>query len=80
MIRIAILCAVLALAGCGSRGTLTQAEGQPLPPTPIFAATPPTPEEMLTAPPETAPDRVDDLISRPDRERPADPFDLPPTA
>ena len=79
MSRLLLIALALVLAGCGSRGTLTQAEGQPVPPTPVFAAAPPTPDEMLVMPPEAAPDRVDDLIRRPERERPSDPFDLPPT-
>jgi len=79
MSRLLLIALPLLLAGCGSRGTLTQAEGQPKPPTPVFASTPPTAEQMLVMPPEAAPARVDDLIRRPEQERPNDPFDLPPT-
>lgn len=79
MTRIPLMLALLALAACGSRGKLTQAEGQPMPPKPVFTAAPPTPEQMLVPPPEASPVRVDDLIRRPEQERPVDPFDLPPS-
>lgn len=79
MSRLPLIVLMAVLAGCGSRGTLTQAPGQPQPPAPAFAAAPPTPEQMLVIPPEAAPARVDDLIRRPEQERPSDPFDLPPT-
>lgn len=76
--KIAAIFLVLVLAACGSRGALQPRAGQAAPPAPRWAAEPPTPEQMLKPPPQAAPVRVDDLIRRPEQERPGDPFDLPP--
>ena len=74
--RLALL-ALLALTACGKQGKLT-----PVPPhrSPAKAAAmivPPTPEDMLKLPPQSAPNRVDDPIEK-SQERPDDRFNLPP--
>lgn len=76
--RAALLAATLLLAACGSRGALQPRQGQAVPPAPNWAPNPPSPEQMLQRPPQAAPQRVDDLIRRPEQQRPDDPFDLPP--
>lgn len=76
--KYALFCIAMLLAACGSRGTLQPRAGEAAPPAPRWASAPPTPEEMLTLPPQAQPNRVDDLIRRPEQERPADAFDLPP--
>ena len=73
-----LLALILLLAACGRKGELKPVAGQSLPPAPVWATASPTPLEMLTPPPEAAPDRVDDVIRRPERERVDDPFDPPP--
>jgi len=74
-----IAAALLTLAACGRKGTLHPAPGHTLPPATYGASAPATTEQALTPPPETAPQRVDDVIKRPEQERKDDPFDLPPT-
>ena len=68
---------MLLLAACGARQELRPAEGQDLPPTPLMAEAPPTPEELLDPPPIARPERVNELIRR-SEEREDDRFDLPP--
>jgi len=70
--------ALLLLAGCGHKGDLMPRQGNALPPAPYWAATPKPTPQMLERPADAAPLRVDDLIRRPEQERPRDPFDLPP--
>ena len=70
-------CALLALAACGKRDALRPPEGHSLPPKPATAAAKPTVDELLTPPPETRPNRSDDVLRR-SEERPDDRFDLPP--
>ena len=48
---IAMIAALTALAGCGSRETLQPEAGKSLPPKPAMAATVPTVDELLTPPP-----------------------------
>lgn len=79
MRRSATLLALAVLAGCGKQALLQPATGQSAPPAPVWAKAAPTPEEMLTPPPEAAPERVDDIIRRPEQERVDDPFDPPPS-
>ncbi len=68
--------AALALAGCGAKRNL-QPPGGKLPPKPAAAPAPRTFDQMMTPPPQAAPDRVNDPLSKSQR-RPADRFDLPP--
>lgn len=71
-----LLLACLALAACGKRGDLAPADGK-MPPAPVGASASPTIKQMLTPPPQAAPERVDDPIKR-SEERREDRFELPP--
>lgn len=66
-----------ALAACGSTGALKWPQGDPAPAL-LGANAPPTVEEMLTPPPQAAPERLDDPVKESEL-REDDPFDLPPT-
>ena len=67
----------LALSACGAREELAPVAGNPLPVKPLAAKATPTPEQLLTPPPQTRPARSDDLIES-SKERRSDEFDLPP--
>ncbi len=73
-----ITAALLALAGCGRKGTLKPAPGQSAPPTAYGMSAPATTDQALKPPPDAGPERIDDVIKRPEQERHDDPFDLPP--
>ena len=75
--RIALVAAVALLAGCGKMADLKPAPRQPLPVKPLMARTTPTPEQLLTPPPNAHPERVDELMKK-SVPRAQDPFDLPP--
>ena len=75
--RIAVVIAVMLLAGCGKIAPLKPAPGQSLPVKPLMARATPTAEQLLTPPTNARPERVDELIKRSEPRR-ADPFDLPP--
>ena len=77
-VRVIATLLLLLASGCGSKGALIAAEGRIVPPTPVATNSPPTPDEMLTLPPQGAPERADDPVRRP-TERGDDRFDLPPT-
>lgn len=77
MMRTTAIAALLLLAACGRRGDIEAAPGQELPPAPYGAEVRPTPAEMLTPPPQAAPERVDDPVKR-SEERREDRFELPP--
>lgn len=77
MKHLLIAAAALALAGCGARAPLQQAEGVPLPVAPYGATATPTPTDLLQPPPQTRPGRSDDLIESSTARR-SDEFDLPP--
>jgi hypothetical protein len=79
MRRLAVLNigAMLALASCGHVADLKPAAGERLPVKPLLARTTPTPEELLTRPPDARPDRIDELMKR-SQPRTQDPFELPP--
>ena len=76
-LRILLLSFAAALAGCGDVGPLRPAPGEPLPVKPAMATVTPTPEQLLTPPPNARPERVDELMKR-SQTRQADRFDLPP--
>jgi hypothetical protein len=75
--RIASVAAIALLAGCGRVADLKPAPGQPLPVKPLMARTTPTPEQLLTPPPNAHPERVDELVKK-SAPRAQDPFALPP--
>ena len=77
MKRAAVL-ALLLLAACGKQGQLTPVPPRTPPVAPVGATRPPTPEQMLVLPPQSAPERVDDPVSS-SQARPPDYFNLPPT-
>jgi len=68
---------VLALAGCGSAGSLRPPPGQSLPVKPALSQVTPTADDLLTPPTFAAPERIDELTRR-STPRKADRFDLPP--
>lgn len=70
--------ALLLLASCGKQGQLTPVPPQTLPPVPAAAAVPPTTDDMLRLPPQSAPNRVDNQVER-STVRPDDRFNLPPS-
>jgi len=72
-----IFAATVALAGCGQVSNLKPPPGKALPVKPPMARTTPTAKDLLTPPPQAAPNRVDELIQR-SLPRRSDPFDLPP--
>jgi hypothetical protein len=69
--------ALLALAGCGAREELAPPKGAALPVKPYSAQATPTPKQLLDPPPQTRPERSDNLIES-SKERRSDEFDLPP--
>lgn len=71
------IAAALLAAGCGSREPLRPPPGGALPPVPAQAARAPTTDELLTPPPVTRPERVEELLRR-SEPRQDDRFDLPP--
>ena len=75
--RVAIIGAMAGLAGCGQVAPLEPRAGQALPVKPLMARTTPTPEQLLTPPPNAHPERVDELMKK-SAPRAQDPFDLPP--
>ena len=70
------IAALLALAACGSKGSLAWPDGTP-PPKPLGAEQQATINDMLAPPPQAAPDRLDDPVKNAD-VRGEDEFDLPP--
>ena len=69
---------VLALAACGGRQVLKPQQGASLPPKPEFAATAPTPDQLMTPDDQARPQRHDELLLKSEKRR-DDKFDLPPT-
>lgn len=74
---ILIVAAVLAVAGCGRVADLEPAPGHHMPIKSELARDTPTYEQLMKAPPQARPDRVDELVKR-SEPRPNDPFELPP--
>lgn len=78
MKRVLLLAGVaLALSSCGARKELKPVGDKPLPVKPYAAMATPTPNKLLEAPPQTRPERSDNLIES-SKERRSDEFDLPP--
>ena len=77
MRRIALIIALVLIAGCGKRNDLTPRTGASLPVKPAAAQTKPSAKDLLTMPPQAKPNRVDDPLTK-SVERPDDPFHLPP--
>lgn len=75
--RFAILALPLALAACGDTAPLKPASGQSLPVKPALAKVTPDAEDLLRPTVMSAPERVDELVTR-SEAREADRFDLPP--
>ena len=75
--RLVLVSVVVLLAGCGKVADLKPAAGQPLPVKPAMAQATPTPEQLLTPPPNAHPERIDELMKK-STPREVDPFDLPP--
>jgi len=74
---IVIVAGALALAACGRVAPLKPAAGQSLPVKPAMAQKTPDADELLTAPTQARPERIDELMKR-SQPRSADRFDLPP--
>ena len=72
------LAMILALSACGGRQVLKPQRGASLPPKPEFAATVPTPDQLMTAEDQARPQRNDELLLKSEKRR-DDKFDLPPT-
>jgi hypothetical protein len=70
---------ILALSACGGRQVLKPQQGAGLPPKPEFAATVPTPDQLMNADDQARPQRNDELLLKSEKRR-DDKFDLPPTS
>jgi len=77
MKRLILALTTISLAACGKIAELEPPPGQPLPVRPLMANITPTAEDLLTLPPQAAPERIDELV-RKSVPRRADRFDLPP--
>jgi hypothetical protein len=75
--RFAILALPFAMTACGDTAPLRPAAGQSLPVKPALAQKTPDADDLLEATPMSAPQRVDELLTR-SRPRETDRFDLPP--
>jgi hypothetical protein len=78
MKTVVTLALILALSACGGRQVLKPKAGASLPPKPEFAATVPTPDQLMTADDQARPQRNDELLLKSEKRR-DDKFDLPPT-
>jgi hypothetical protein len=77
--RLLIVALGLALVACGRTADLQPRAGTTLPQKPALASKPLTAAELLTLPPQAAPNRIDE-INKKGAPRQPDPFDLPPPA
>ena len=75
--RFHIALMTLALVGCGRTADLEPQAGKSLPQKPALASAPLDADQLLTLPPQAAPNRVDELNKKGD-VRTVDRFDLPP--
>lgn len=78
MKTIVVLFMTLCLSACGGTQVLKPNAGMSLPPKPEFAATVPTPDQLMTADDQARPQRNDELLLKSEKRR-DDKFDLPPT-
>lgn len=74
---LAVAALALAVAACGNRVELQPRAGETLPVAPRGQVARPTASELLSRPPQAAPERSVELRRR-SEEREDDPFDLPP--
>jgi predicted small lipoprotein YifL len=65
------------LGGCGQKGELKRPQSVKAIPIPYGRDTPPTTATLLKPPPQAAPSRDVELMTK-SEPRPADPFNLPP--
>ena len=72
------LTVALGLSACGGTQVLKPKAGTSLPPKPEFAASVPTPDQLMTADDQARPQRNDELLQKSEKRR-DDKFDLPPT-
>ena len=72
-----LLLAVLLLSACGNRQQLKPAAGNAMPQKSASSPRQATVDDLLKRPPQSQPERVDDLL-RKSQERREDRFDLPP--
>jgi hypothetical protein len=70
---------IFGLSACGGTQVLKPKAGASLPPKPEFAATVPTPDQLMTADDQARPQRNDELLLKSEKRR-DDKFDLPPTS
>lgn len=75
--RFAILALPLAITACGDTAPLRPAAGQSLPVKSALAQKTPDADDLLEPTPLSAPQRVDELLTR-SQPRETDRFDLPP--
>lgn len=75
---IAVALLAVAVAACGRKGALRPIPGQRPEPISHGRTAAPTIDEALQPLPDEGPERVDDVIRRPEQPRPVDPFDPPP--
>ena len=75
--RILLVASLALLASCGREADLRPAPGHLMPVKPEMARATPTVKQLLTAPSQARPTRIDELVTR-STPRPDDPFDLPP--
>lgn len=78
MKTVVALALILVLSACGGTQVLKPKAGAGLPPKPEFAATVPSPDELMTAEDQARPQRNDELLLKSEKRR-DDKFDLPPT-
>ena len=69
-VRLVLIAALAALAGCGKIAPLEPARGQSLPVKPAMASATPDAEQLLTPPPYAKPERIDELMKRRSRAAP----------
>jgi hypothetical protein len=77
MRRFALLLGLALVAGCGRSDNLKAVAGHSLPVKPATALITPSANDLLQAPTEARPTRVDDPLTK-SVERPDDKFHLPP--
>ena len=73
------LALTVALSACGGTQVLKPKAGASLPPKPEFAATVPTPDQLMKPDDQARPQRNDELLLKSEKRR-DDKFDLPPTS